>query len=123
MVEFIETTTFSVMVISTGSMTTAFYTFGTTAFYFIDKLLSCLEMIFPDFFSGGKTTSSLFVPFLIPFCLSRKLSPMTVSIQFMFSQKKYLSSRLSTESSLFYMQYPCQVRIFNYSKRFLTKYF
>ena len=118
------TTTFSVMVISTGSMTTAIYTFGTTAFYFIDKLLSCLEMIFPDFFSGGKkTTPSLFVPFLIPFCLSRKLSPMTVSIQFMFSQKKYLSSRLSTESSLFYMQYPCQVRIFNYSKRFLTKYF
>ena len=49
-VEFIETTAFSVAVISTGSMTTAIYTFGTTAFYFIDKLLSCLEMIFPDFF-------------------------------------------------------------------------
>ena len=35
MVEFIETTTFSVAVISTGSMTTAIYTFGTAPTSFV----------------------------------------------------------------------------------------
>ena len=43
MVEFIETTTFSVAVISTGSMTTAIYTFGTSPlrgeiFFIINKM-------------------------------------------------------------------------------------